>query len=27
NFKCLKCGHALDADYNAALNILALGSL
>jgi IS605 OrfB family transposase len=26
-FKCLECGNKLDADYNAALNILALGSL
>ena len=26
-FLCLECGNALDADYNAAKNILALGSL
>jgi transposase len=26
-FLCLDCGNALDADYNASLNILALGSL
>lgn len=26
-FTCLKCGNILDADYNASLNILALGSL
>jgi len=26
-FLCLKCGKEFDADFNAALNILALGSL
>lgn len=26
-FLCLDCGNTLDADYNASLNILALGSL
>jgi len=26
-FLCLNCGSSLDADYNASLNILALGSL
>lgn len=26
-FLCLKCKMNLDADHNAALNILALGSL
>jgi IS605 OrfB family transposase len=27
NFLCLNCGNMIDADYNAARNILALGSL
>ena len=26
NFKCVQCGHEADADVNAALNILALGT-
>lgn len=26
-FECVACGHQLNADHNAALNILAVGSI
>jgi transposase len=27
DFKCKQCGHSMDADYNAAINIAAKGAV